>query len=360
MSTKKSVFWLYGSILLACSGLPLAAVAVLYALGSSLIVAVPVALVAVGVPCAVLGARILVRPVAELARGMKRSIDRLNTVGDGTGGARVPKVLSKSHRGAEFSDIEASWRQMATSLLDRYQRLEVIVRIGHTITNQLDYEDALAQILSAVAQVVPYDAAEIIRYDGMTLRVAAWRGGKDMLNTTGRIYEFGEGLTGMIASTKETLWEPVVQPGKYPLRRTLRPMSDMDKALEVMRKSEINSLLGIPLLVADQLIGVLTMVHHQPDHFTQNHKQLLETLASQASVAIHNALAIKQRESALQARIQDLEIRIDEVQKQRQVKALVDSEYFEDLRAQGRSFRRRTRKRGSARSSAPTKKRDES
>lgn len=346
MSTKKPVFWLYSSILLVCSALPLIAVVILSALGLSWSVAVPVALVAVGLPCVALGARVLMRPAARLVSGMNRAIDRLNTVENTLDEAILPSMLDTGEIGAEFHDIENSWRRMATTLLDRYNRLEAIVSIGQTITNQLDYEEALAQVLSAVAQVVPYDAAEIIRYDGTTLRVDAWRGSDDMLNTTGRTYEFGEGLTGTIASTKKTVWEPTVNAGKYGIRRTLRPARNLKDVLENVEKSEINSLLGIPLLVADELIGVLTMVHHKVDHFTLRHKQLLETLAGQASVAIHNALAIKQRESALQARIQDLEIRIDEAQKQREVEAIVDTEYFKDLRKQGRFFRQRIRKRG--------------
>lgn len=346
MLNRKPVFWLYCSLLTACGSLSLLAVAALSSVvGLDLLWSLPVAFVAVVLPCALLGARLLSRPAIQLNHNMQRVLTRMSTAEVPLKKAVSARLLSANQAGAEFHDIEARWLDLATTLVDRYARLEAIVRIGQTITHKLDYGEALTQVLSAVAQVVPYDAAEIIRYDRGTLIVAAWRGSEDMLDTTGREYKFGEGLTGTIASTRTTLWKPTLEPGQGVIRRTLRRNKELDAFFERVRESQINSLLGIPLFVKDELIGVLTMVHHEPHHFTRRHKRLLETLASQASVAIHNALAVQKRESALHARIHDLEIRIDEAQKQKEVEAIVGSDYFQGLREQGQFFRRRIRKR---------------
>ena len=48
--------------------------------------------------------------------------------------------------------------------------------ISQTVTQKLDYDEALEAVLSAVSQLLEYDAAEIAIFDGQNLRVDAWRG----------------------------------------------------------------------------------------------------------------------------------------------------------------------------------------
>jgi PAS domain S-box-containing protein len=55
------------------------------------------------------------------------------------------------------------------------------------------------------------------------------------------------------------------------------------------RRHGLVSYLGMPLVVNDQAIGVLSLLTKEPHEFTDREIRFVETLAKQASVAIHNA-----------------------------------------------------------------------
>jgi signal transduction histidine kinase len=59
----------------------------------------------------------------------------------------------------------------------------------------------------------------------------------------------------------------------------------------------IRSWLGVPLLVQDHVIGMLTLDHDQPGHYTPRHANLALTIANQAAIAIENARLFEQAQS---------------------------------------------------------------
>lgn len=56
----------------------------------------------------------------------------------------------------------------------------------------------------------------------------------------------------------------------------------------------VRSALSIPLIHHDELVAILTLVHTQPDYFTDHHRRLMTIIANQAAVAIHNLRIFKQ------------------------------------------------------------------
>lgn len=49
------------------------------------------------------------------------------------------------------------------------------------------------------------------------------------------------------------------------------------------------SAIAVPLLGREQVLGVLTLTHNQPDHFKPDHLNILQAIASQAAIAVENA-----------------------------------------------------------------------
>jgi GAF domain-containing protein len=88
------------------------------------------------------------------------------------------------------------------------------------------------------------------------------------------------------------------------------------------------------------LIGVITLVHHEAHHFTENDRRQLSRLAAQASIAIDNALQVRQRESILKQQISELQIEIDEVKKARQVAEITETDYFRELSQKAQRLRK--------------------
>lgn len=60
--------------------------------------------------------------------------------------------------------------------------------------------------------------------------------------------------------------------------------------------SAARSALCVPFLYDNDVLGVLTLLHSQPNHFTEHHLRLMTIVANQATVAIRNALLFDQKE----------------------------------------------------------------
>lgn len=102
--------------------------------------------------------------------------------------------------------------------------------------------------------------------------------------------------------------------------------------------------LAIPLKnSAGQVIGVLHLINaqdpetHQVIPFDTNLEQMMESLSSLAVAALEAYL----REQGLKQEIQQLRIEIDEVKRQKQVKEIVETDFFQDLQAKAATYRRR-------------------
>jgi transcriptional regulator with GAF, ATPase, and Fis domain len=241
----------------------------------------------------------------------------------------------------ELNQLVAIFGQMVNALQERVKELDTLYAIGQTMTGNLDYESALSSVLAAVRQVVEYDAAEISVVEGEYLRVYAWRGQQGMRDTTGKKYRIGRGLAGRIAQTKQAVYEARVdQEEAAESSLTLASGIYSAEQMAQAQKLTIRSFLGIPLLIGERLVGVITLVHHEADHFTQTDQRQLNKLASQASIAIDNALRVRTRENELKEQIRTLQVRIEDVSRS-QGETGMDAALLQDLRAQARALRLR-------------------
>jgi serine phosphatase RsbU (regulator of sigma subunit) len=86
--------------------------------------------------------------------------------------------------------------------------------------------------------------------------------------------------------------------GRIAAERRAIAIEDVDHAdilNPILRMRGIRSLLGVPLLVADRVVGVLHVGTLSPRHFTEEDKALLQLAADRAAVAIVNAAYAEQR-----------------------------------------------------------------
>ena len=302
---------------------------VLVAAGVLLLLSLPVSFVAAGYVAQP------VRQLSQAAQAIETSIARDEEVK-----ALSTADLAHISGTVELNQLVAVFGQMVNALQERVKELDSLYAIGQTMTGNLDYESAMSSVLAAVRQVVEYDAAEITIAEGEYLRVYAWRGQQGMRDTTGHKYRIGRGLTGRIAQTKQAIYEARVgEEAAADSNLTLVPGGSAAEQT-AKQKLMIRSFLGIPLLIGDRLVGVIALVHHEADYFTQTDQRQLNKLAAQASIAIDNALRVRARESELREQIRTLQVRIEDVNRARNETGL-DAALLQDLRAQARALRLR-------------------
>src|SRR5690348_11980574 len=100
----------------------------------------------------------------------------------------------------------------------------------------------------------------------------------------GRRYE----KTGVFAELARTRAPLIIDDvhGDSPLARNIQKV--FGDELYTMFK-HLRSWMGIPLIVKDQVVGMITCTYPEPNHFTSRHARLALAIGNQAAVAIENA-----------------------------------------------------------------------
>lgn len=273
-----------------------------------------------------------------LARGITRPVSRLSE-------AAVAVENDQPFEPSDIKDVTAGrdeiarlarvFSAMVLALRRRVSELRTVYEIGQEITATLDVDETLQAILDRVGGVVAYDAAEITLFDRQenALIVTAWNGAEGFTDTRGQSYRLGEGFTGFIGQERQSLLVPDIQ------AQTNRAAVS-DQISEGMR---VRSLLGVPLLISDRLVGTLELVSARVDAFDEDDRRLLEIIAPQAAVAIEKAQRVREREQKLRNQIKQLRIEIDHAKRERQVEAITETDYFQTLAQRAAKMRQRSK-----------------
>ncbi|MGA7800232.1 MAG: diguanylate cyclase [Gammaproteobacteria bacterium] len=159
----------------------------------------------------------------------------------------------------------------------RRREAEQIEEIGRALASSLDPKEVLGKVIEAVLNVIDVDGASVWLLDGGSGQLA-------QVAESGGNIDLPKGLswdlTGDLAERLIEERRPVV-------------LDDLSSSILVpahLRPHlESGSGMGVPLIVAAQVAGVLTAGSRRPRHFTDDDTGVLQRLASQASVALENA-----------------------------------------------------------------------
>jgi nitrate/nitrite-specific signal transduction histidine kinase len=281
-----------------------------------------------------------------LARSITRPIRGLSNIATAVKNDQPvePSDIADIKHGQDaIVQLGVAFGDMVSTLSRRLTELEMVFEIGQDITASLEVDETLQAILGRVKDLVAYEAAEITLYDRkeQALFVKAWRGRQGFEDTRGKSYRLGVGLTGKIAAERKSLLIDDAHTGEYEATPT-------GKTGILTLAIIVRSILGVPLIIRDRLVGTLELVSSQVGAFDENDQRLLETIAPQAALAIEKAQQVREREQKLREEIKQLRIEIDQTKRERQVSAITETNYFQELAKQAREFRRRARERRSS------------
>jgi GAF domain-containing protein/HAMP domain-containing protein len=265
------------------------------------------------------------------------------------------EVLSQRMRAVEEGDLDVRmvvtsndeigvmsqcFNSMVEGLKHRDVELRTIYQISQDITASLELDQTLQTVLNQVGQMIAYDGAEICLQEEVegVLRARAWAElGQVRIGTEGRVYRLGEGYTGWIAEHRQSLLVPDVD-----VCRKQRPATRQIAARSTHGAVEgmtMNSYLGVPLLVGQKVVGTLELISACKGAFDEHSRQLLETIAPQAAIAIDNAVQVLERERHLKEQIAQLRIQIDQTKRDRQVAEITETDYFQRLHDKAQQMR---------------------
>jgi len=162
----------------------------------------------------------------------------------------------------------------------RIAALERILRISQILTSTLQLEPLLQTIIQAATELTDTEASSIMLVDKNTgeLRFEAANG-----VVREEVKRIAVPLEGSIAGWVVREGKPLLIPD---VRQDPRFYTQADETTDF----ETRSILGVPLQVKGEIIGVLEALNKTGDGiFTQDDIHTLSTLAAHAAIAIENA-----------------------------------------------------------------------
>jgi PAS domain S-box-containing protein len=171
--------------------------------------------------------------------------------------------------------------------------LELLYHVSRELATALDLRTVLQRVLYEALQNVGGERCSIVVLDdaGKAVDATIVYGLKVHEHTTQQMRETMErGLAGWVIQNRRGVYVP--DTGKDD-RWLIRP-DDTDR---LGSKSAI----CVPLLAREKMVGVLTLVHTQPNKFSTEQLDLMQAIADQAGVAVLNARLYT--ESQRQARV---------------------------------------------------------
>lgn len=187
------------------------------------------------------------------------------------------------------ADRTTMLEQKIEGLERRIGYLERIVKVSQILNSTLSVEPLLQIIIQAATELTNTEACSIMLIDKRTgeLRFAEATGG-----TNDAIKQVSVPLDNSIAG-----W--VVRKDRPLLIRDAKNDPRWHRGVDEKVDFETHSILGVPLKVRDQVIGVLEVVNKKTEEgFNQDDIQIATTLAAQAAIAIENARLLDELQNA--------------------------------------------------------------
>lgn len=173
--------------------------------------------------------------------------------------------------------------------LTKPQRLERLLEISQRLNSTLELAPLLQMIVEVAVELTDSEASSILLYDPASgeLRFEAAPG-----IPRGDLTKLSVPLESSVAGWIFTHGKPMVV---QDAARDARVFRKVDRALNFQTRS----LLGLPLLIKQEAIGVIEAVNKKGQgHYTEDDLAVLETLAAQAAIAIENARLLAKLQDA--------------------------------------------------------------
>lgn len=199
--------------------------------------------------------------------------------------AATPSFFTQTHvdRLQAFADqVAVALRnaQLYEAEQKRRRIAETLIEAAAALNATLDLDQVLLRVLEQLGKVIPYDSASVQQLEADTLIVRAATGFEDadqVINRRAPIH--------------------LQHPSDYVVaNRRLLALDDVKKHTPTFPASgdlrqfgRIRSWLGLPLLVNDHVLGIITVDRHQVHPFSAEEVALAQTFANHAALALHNA-----------------------------------------------------------------------
>jgi signal transduction histidine kinase/ActR/RegA family two-component response regulator len=186
-------------------------------------------------------------------------------------------------------DLVHALESRRAELASKVAELEALREVGEAVSSSLDLDEVLQQIVTNAVRLTGTDGGSIMEYDDAeeAFRVrTAYGSSSELLDQLRAITIHREStLVGRTAMERRPLEVPDLAE------------TELDPHLEILFRDGWRSVLAVPMLRDDRMIGVLVIRRRTPGTFPSDMFELLRTFASQSALAIVNARIFRELET---------------------------------------------------------------
>ena len=191
--------------------------------------------------------------------------------------------------------------ELLTRERSRRQMIQTLQETSRVISSSLDLNLVLDLILRELGRVVSYDNVRLKRVGNDVAQVIAARGFRDLNSVMKTIYRVSENtLASMIVYEQQTV--------------CIDDINEDPRWLWLPGTHTICSWIGVPLLMKDQAIGLLSVSRIEYAPFTEDEAEMVASFANHAAIAIENARLyneLKEFSSTLEVRVKERTIQLE-------------------------------------------------
>ena len=199
----------------------------------------------------------------------------------------------------------------SSGALSQDRRYRALLDLSRLLRDSLSGEQSLEPLFDLLRELVPFEGATLYRYDQRSERLSEpERFGTTEVDLIDSVrFEMGFGLSAWIAKQRR----PVILPN-------LRRKSGLPSL-------DLRSFIGLPLVLDDELGGVINFGHTQPDAFADVDPEPLQILATQVALLLKNlklVAELKQRNQELRERNRQMKDMQAQLVESERVKAMAE------------------------------------
>lgn len=168
-----------------------------------------------------------------------------------------------------------------SSLEKRIQQLEKLVDVSLTLNSTLNLDDLLQHIIKTATEILGCETASILLYDEKRKHLVFAASGSDPKKLAKIPVPLEGSLAGNIFRENKTILLNDVS-------RDPRHYGAVGEQTDFQPRS----LLGVPMRIKEKGVGVLEALNKRDGFFNEEDEKLLNVVAAQAAIAIHNARLI--------------------------------------------------------------------
>ncbi|WP_169513269.1 diguanylate cyclase [Geopsychrobacter electrodiphilus] len=162
-------------------------------------------------------------------------------------------------------------------LKEQYEELSALFQVSRSLTSALDQNLLFDKIFTIFREALHCDSIVLLLYQpGSESLEVVKTTGLETKTTKGLSFILGEGISGMVAASMRPIYSPDLSVDQRNLNYKGRWVST-------------GSLLSMPMVLQNRLIGVLNIHHQQIKAFNAMAQQMAQAIADQAAISIENS-----------------------------------------------------------------------